>query len=79
VINCLVDPKDKAFDLRSGNPCEGMGADGGALHDEAQTEPQKRELQHALNIAERGSRSTSLDTAHVYAEWLSEILQHASP
>ncbi len=78
VINCLVDPDNKLFDLRSGNPCAGMGSSGGALHDEAQTEAQKKELQHALSIAERGSHSSSLEIAHIYAEWLSEILTRAN-
>ncbi len=77
VINCLVDRDSKLFDVHSDNPCDGMGRDGGALRDEAQTEAQKKELQHALNIAQRGARATTLEMAHVYAEWLAEILQRA--
>jgi hypothetical protein len=75
VINCLVDPDSKLFDAHADNPCAGMGRDGGALRDEAQTDAQKKELQHALSIAQRGARSPSLEIAHIYAEWLAEILQ----
>ncbi|QBB72076.1 hypothetical protein ELE36_17830 [Pseudolysobacter antarcticus] len=77
VINCLVDRDSKAFDGHFDNPCDGMGRDGGALRDEAQTEAQKKDLQHALTVAQRGARSTTLEMAHVYAEWLAEILQRA--
>ncbi|MEP7044733.1 MAG: hypothetical protein ABI843_16825 [Dokdonella sp.] len=77
VINCLVAADDKRFDAKAGNPCEGMGTDAGALHDEASTDARKLELKRALGIAERGAHSASLDTAHVYAEWLSEVLQRA--
>lgn len=75
VINCLVDPDNKLFDARADNPCAGMGSGGGALHDEASTPAQKQQLQHALDIATRGARSSSLETARVYAEWLSEVLK----
>jgi len=75
VINCIVDPDDKRFDARAENPCAGMGSGGGALHDEAATPAQRQQLQHALDIATRGLRSGSLETAHVYAEWLSEVLK----
>lgn len=75
VINCLVAPDDKLFDGQAGNPCEGMGSDAGALHDEATTDARRQELLHALEIAERGLASKSLETAHVYSEWLSDILQ----
>jgi len=75
VVNCLVAPTDKLFDARAGNPCEGMGTDAGALHDEAPTDARKQELQHALDIAERGVVAKSLETAHVYAEWLADLLQ----
>jgi hypothetical protein len=75
VINCLVDPENKLFDVRADNPCAGMGSGGGALHDEASTTEQKQQLQHALDIATRGSRSGSLEAARVYAEWLSEVLK----
>lgn len=75
VVNCLVDPDDKRFDARAENPCAGMGSGGGALHDEATTPAQKQQLQHALEIATRGVRSGSLEAAHVYAEWLSEVLK----
>jgi hypothetical protein len=79
VINCLVDPDNKLFDARADNPCAGMGSGGGALHDEVQTPAQKQQLQHALDIATRGLHSGSLETAHVYAEWLSEILKKENP
>lgn len=79
VINCLVDPDDKLFDARADNPCAGMGSGGGALHDEASTPAQKQQLQHALDIATRGARSGSLEAAHVYAEWLSEVLKRDVP
>jgi len=75
VINCLVDPDNKLFDVRADNPCAGMGSGGGALHDEASTPAQKEQLQHALDIATRGARSGSLEAARVYAEWLSEVLK----
>ncbi len=54
-----------------------MGSSG-ALHDEAKTDALKKELQHAVEIAERGAHSKSLEIAHIYAEWLAEVLQHAS-
>ena len=79
VINCLVNRRDKAYDEHAENPCEGMGTDSVALIDEAHTPAEKHALEHALDIAERGLRATSLDVAHVYAEWLSDILQHAHP
>lgn len=75
VVNCLVAPTDRQFDAHAGNPCEGMGADAGALRDEAPTDARRQELQHALDIAERGLGSKSLDTTHVYSEWLSDLLQ----
>ncbi|GAA0718184.1 hypothetical protein [Dokdonella soli] len=78
VINCLVDPDSKLFDKRAENPCAGMGAEKGALHDEAQTDAQKKDLQHALGVAQRGLSSKTLEVAHVYAEWLSEILKDAN-
>lgn len=79
VINCLVSPESKSFDARADNPCAGMGSGGGALHDEAQTPAQKQQLQHAFDLATRGLRSASLETAHVYAEWLSEVLKRENP
>ena len=75
VLNCLVDPDNKLFDARADNPCAGMGSGGGALHDEVQTPAQRQQLQHALDIATRGLHSGSLETARVYAEWLSEVLK----
>jgi len=75
VVNCLVAPTDKRFDAHAGNPCEGMGSDAGALRDEAPTDARRQELQHAVDIAERGVASKSLETAHVYAEWLADLLQ----
>ena len=79
VINCIVDPDSKLFELRAGNPCASMGSSGGALRDEAQTETRKKELQHALDIAKRGAASKSMELAKVYAEWLSDVLKQASP
>lgn len=78
VINCIVDPDNKLFDLRSGNPCASMGSSGGALRDEAQTEAQKKQLQHALDIARRGAASKNMEMAKLYAEWLSDVLKQAS-
>ena len=78
VINCLVDPDNKLFDARADNPCAGMGSGGGALHDEAATLEQRQQLQHALDIATRGLHTASLETAHVYAEWLSDVLKRDS-
>lgn len=79
VINCIVDPDNKLFELRAGNPCAGMGSSGGALHDEAQTDAQRRQLQHALEIARRGAASKTTEMARVYAEWLSDVLKQAIP
>lgn len=79
VINCIVDPDSKLYELRAGNPCASMGSSGGALRDEAQTETRKKELQHALEIAKRGAAAKSMELAKVYAEWLSDVLKQASP
>jgi hypothetical protein len=79
VINCIVDPDNKLYELRSGNPCASMGSSGGALRDEAQTDAQKKLLQHALDIAKRGAASKTMDMAKLYAEWLSDVLKQAIP
>lgn len=79
VINCIVDPDNKLFELRAGNPCASMGSSGGALHDEAQTDAQKKQLQHALDIAKRGAASKTMEIAMIYAEWLSDVLKQAIP
>ena len=79
VINCIVDPDSRLYELRAGNPFAGMGSSGGALRDEASTDARKRELQHALDIAKRGAAAKSMDLAKVYAEWLSDVLKQASP
>jgi hypothetical protein len=78
VLNCLVDPDNRLFDRRSENPCASMGSSAGALRDEAKTDALKKDLQHAVEVAERGTRARSLEAAHVYAEWLAEILSRAS-
>lgn len=78
VINCLVDPDNKLFDARAENPCAGMGSSAGALRDEARTDALKKDLQHAVEVADRGLHAKSLESAHVYAEWLAEILGRAS-
>jgi len=78
VINCLVDPENKLYDSRAENPCAGMGSSAGALRDEAKTDALKKDLQHAVDVADRGVRAKSLEMAHVYAEWLAEILSRAS-
>ena len=79
VINCIVDPDNKLFELRAGNPCASMGSSSGALRDEAQSDAQKKQLQHALEIAKRGAASKSMEMAKVYAEWLSDVLKQAIP
>ncbi|MEP6939302.1 MAG: hypothetical protein ABI846_06020 [Rudaea sp.] len=79
VINCIVDPDNKLFDLRAGNPCASMGSSGGAMRDEASSEGQKKLLAHALDIARRGAAARSMDVARVYAEWLSDVLKQATP
>jgi hypothetical protein len=79
VVNCLVDPDSRSFDVRADNPCAGMGSGGGALHDETLTDGQRKELLHAVEIAERGAHSTSIEVAHVYAEWLSDVLKRNLP
>jgi len=78
VINCLVDPDSKLFDARAENPCASMGSSAGALRDEAKTDTLKKDLQHAVDLADRGLRAKSIETAHVYADWLAEILGRAS-
>lgn len=77
VINCIVDPENRLFDLRAGNPCASMGSSGGALRDEAGSDAQKKLLQHALDIAQRGAAAKSMETSRVYAEWLSDVLKQA--
>jgi len=79
VINCIVDPDNKLFELRAGNPCASMGSSGGALRDEAQTDTQKKQLEHALEIAKRGAVAKNMEMAKVYAEWLSDVLKQATP
>lgn len=79
VINCIVDPENTLFDLRAGNPCASMGSSGGALRDEASSDAQKKLLQHALDIAQRGAAAKSMETSRVYAEWLSDVLKQAIP
>jgi hypothetical protein len=79
VINCIVDPDDKLYELRAGNPCASMGSSGGALRDEAQNDVQKKQLQHALEIARRGAASKTIEMARLYAEWLSDVLKTALP
>ena len=79
VINCIVDPENRLFDLRAGNPCASMGSSGGALHDEAGSDAQKKLLQHALDSAQRGAAAKSMEMSRVYAEWLSDVLKQAIP
>jgi len=78
VINCIVDPDNKLFELRAGNPCASMGSSSGALHDEAQNEAQKKQLQHALDIAQRGAACKTMELAKIYAEWLADVLEQAT-
>lgn len=78
VINCIVEPENKLFDARAENPCLGMGSSAGALRDEAKTDALKKDLEHALEVADRGLHAKSLEAAHAYAEWLAEILRSAS-
>ena len=76
VINCIADRKNGApFDAKFADPCDGMGTDSGALHDEAKTDADKRRLERALDVAQRGAATKSTDSAHVYAEWLASVLQ----
>jgi len=79
VINCIVDPENRLFDLRAGNPCASMGSSGGALHDEAGSDAQKKLLLHALDIAQRGAAAKSMEISRIYAEWLSDVLKQAIP
>ena len=79
VINCIADRKNGApFDAKFVDPCDGMGTDSGALHDEATTDADKRKLERALDVAQRGAAKKSSDRAHVYAEWLVRVLQPES-
>jgi len=79
VINCIADRKGGApFDAKFADPCDGMGTDSGALHDEATTDADKHKLKRALDVAQRGAATKSTDRAHVYAEWLVSVLQPES-
>lgn len=78
VINCIADRKGPPFDAKFADPCDGMGSDSGALHDEATTEADKHRLERALDVAQRGAATKSADRAHVYAEWLVSMLQPES-
>ncbi len=73
VVNCLVGPSGKSFDSKAGNPCDGMGQ--GAIIDSKNDAATNARLNTALNEAEQGLITTSLEAAHADAKKVLTTLQ----
>jgi hypothetical protein len=73
VINCLVGPSGQAYDAQAEDPCKGMGQ--GAMVDAKGDAAQASMLQTAVNEAEHGLQTTTLDDAHADAQKVLSTLQ----
>ena len=73
VVNCLVGPAGTGFDANAVNPCKGMGQ--GAIADAKGDAATEARLQQALDDAEAGLKSTSLDSVHTEARKAMDSLQ----
>lgn len=73
VVNCLVGPSGKGFDAKAANPCKGMGQ--GAIVDAKGDAAVEAHLHAALDQAEHGLKTTTLDAAHADAKKAMETLQ----
>lgn len=73
VVNCLVGPSGKGFDVGAGNPCDGMGH-GGIVDAKGDAATESR-LQAALAQARQGLEATTLDGAHADAQKAMTTLQ----
>jgi hypothetical protein len=72
VINCLVGPKGKGFDLKPGNPCKDQG--NGAIPD-TKSSAGKKKLQQALNKARAGLKAKDMAAAQKDATDAQTILK----
>jgi hypothetical protein len=75
VVNCLVGPKDSAFDLSAGNPCNGQG--NGAIPDTSDA-AKKKPLEDALKQAQAGLKETDMAAAQKQATMTQETLSKAA-
>ena len=73
VVNCLVGPAGTGFDADAANPCKGMGQ--GAITDAKGDAATEAKLQQALDDAQAGLKSSSLDDAHAEARKAMDSLQ----
>ena len=73
VVNCLVGPAGTGFDASAANPCKGMGQ--GAIVDAKGDAATEARLQQALQEAESGLKTTTLDDAHADAQKALSTLQ----
>jgi len=76
VINCLVGSADNRFDVKAGNPCNGMG--NGAIHDLGHAPAEHIRLQRALMYSERALHDKNLDGTKQAAKRAAEVLKQAS-
>ncbi len=73
VVNCLVGPAGKGYDVKAENPCKGMGH--GAIADAKGDAAAETRLRAALDQAEQGLKASTLDAAHADAKQAMESLQ----
>lgn len=73
VVNCLVGPAGNGFDAQAEDPCKGMGQ--GAIVDAKGDKTTEVRLHQALTEAERGLKTTTLDSAHADAQKVMSTLQ----
>jgi hypothetical protein len=76
VINCLVGPKGKGFNMHYLDPCKGMGQ--GAIVDAMGNAQAETDLHGALRQAEMGLKTTTLTAAHADAQQVMKTLQSAA-
>ncbi len=73
VVNCLVGPSGKSFNAEAGNPCDSMGQ--GAIVDSKNDAATETRLHTALDEAEQGLKTTTLESAHADAQKVLTTLQ----
>lgn len=75
VINCIEGPSGQGYDSSAENPCKGQGT--GAINDVANKSKERKELDEAVEDANKGLKENDLKKAQKHAKKVMKDLQDA--